>query len=157
VATRDGSKAESMSGCHWRYEDLPAHLKAKVDEVAGKKAEARRQKPGEGIREMRLAGDRRRPNKTEAAYRAEVLDRRGDAAAIHYEGMTLRMANGHRYTPDWVVVTGAGRVECHEVKGGYRLGSYQRARLAFDQVRVEFPWVVWVWAVRVKGGGWRVE
>ena len=47
-----------------------------------------------------------------------MLGRRGDAAAVHYEGLTLRMANGHRYTPDWVVVTAGGQIECHEVKGG---------------------------------------
>ena len=65
------------------------------------------------------------------------------------------MANGHRYTPDWVVVTTGGRIECHEVKGGYALHSQQRARLAFDQARVEYPWIVWVWAVKTKDG-WRI-
>jgi len=64
------------------------------------------------------------------------------------------MANGHRYTPDWVVVTAGGRIECHEVKGGYALHSHQRARLAFDQARIEFPWIMWVWAVKTKNG-WR--
>lgn len=104
------------------------------------------------------AGSGRRgrgPNKTEAAYRVQVLDRRGDVAAIHYEGLTLRMANGHRYTPDWMVVTAGGRIECHEVKGGHALHSQQRARLAFDQARVEFPWLAWTWATRTKDG-WKV-
>ncbi len=98
----------------------------------------------------------RAPNKTEARYRAEMIDRRSDIAAVHYEGLTLRMANGHRYTPDWVVVTTVGRIECHEVKGGYALQSQQRARLAFDQARVEFPWLGWVWAVKTNDG-WKVE
>ena len=81
------------------------------------------------------------PNKTEAAYRARHLVGK-DA---RYEALTFRMANGHRYTPDWVVMDGGRPVECHEVKGSYRLGSYQRARLAFDQARVEYPGIVWVW------------
>jgi hypothetical protein len=103
-----------------------------------------------------MGGERGRcPNKTEAAYRAEVLDRRNDVAAVHFEGLTLRMANGHRYTPDWVVVTEGGRIECHEVKGGYALHSQQRARLAFDQARVEFPWMGWVWAMRSRDG-WKI-
>ena len=152
-----------MSGCHFRYEDLPAHLKVQVDAimavkksgVRGQKSEFRSQesegKTGEH-RPARAAG--RSPNKTEASYRAEVIAWRTDVAAVHYEGLTVRMANGHRYTPDWVVVTASGRLECHEVKGGYALHSHQRARLAFDQARIEFPWIVWVWAVKTKNG-WR--
>jgi len=66
------------------------------------------------------------------------------------------MANGHRYTPDWVVFQDGRPVACHECKGGYALHSQQRARLAFDQVRVEFPWLRWVWAVKT-ANGWKVE
>ena len=90
----------------------------------------------------------REPNKTESDYRATYL--RGKDA--RYEALTFRMANGHRYTPDWVVFTDEGKIECHEVKGGYALGSEQRARLAFDQAKVEFPWIVWVWAKKSDGG-----
>ncbi|MEI6789360.1 MAG: hypothetical protein WCL49_12865 [bacterium] len=94
----------------------------------------------------------REPNKTESDYRATYL--RGMDA--RYEALTFRMANGHRYTPDWVVFIDGRPVACHECKGGYALGSQQRARLAFDQVRVEFPWIRWVWAVQSKDG-WKVE
>ena len=92
------------------------------------------------------------PNKTESDYRATYL--RGLDA--RYEALTFRMANGHRYTPDWVVFTDAGKIECHEVKGGYALGSEQRARLAFDQAKVEFPWIIWVWAKK-SAGRWQVS
>ena len=94
----------------------------------------------------------REPNKTESDYRATYL--RGMDA--RYEALTFRMANGHRYTPDWVVFHEGRPIACHECKGGYALGSQQRARLAYDQVRVEFPWIRWVWAVKSKGG-WKVE
>ena len=142
---------------------MPAHLRAQVDALAGKKTgsrsrnlEAKIQKPVASSQYSEVRGHRRRqPNKTEATYRTEVLGQRGDLAAVHYEGLTVRMANGHRYTPDWVVVTVGGGIECHEVKGGYALNSQQRARLAFDQVRVEFPWVAWTWATRTKDG-WRI-
>jgi len=87
---------------------------------------------------------RKGPNKTESAYLAR-LKTRPDLVSIHFEGMTFRMANGHRYTPDFVVYTAAGVVECHEVKGSYALHSQQRARLAFDQAEIEFPWATWVW------------
>ena len=145
-----------MRGCRFRYEDLPAELKAQVDALPRLRPEATPRQVS-AVPAGRMPRRRREPNKTEAAYRAEVLDRRGDLASIYYEGLTLRMANAHRYTPDWVVVTAAGRIECHEVKGGYALHSQQRARLAFDQVRVEFPSIVWVWATRDSNGGWRVS
>jgi len=138
-----------------RIEDLPPRLQAQVrTQLAGERnPEARIQNPE--VRKPEIATDsprHREPNKTEAEYRATHL--RGMDA--RYEALTFHMANGHRYTPDWVVFTGDGNIECHEVKGGYALGSEQRARLAFDQARVEFPWVVWVWAKRV-GGRWEVD
>lgn len=141
--------------CRFRYEDLPPEWKAQVDALTARQQAKPAGAPyaqGELPGIVRRNGRGREPNKTEARYRAEVLGRRGDLAAVHYEGLTLRMANGHRYTPDWIVVTTGGRIECHEVKGGRALGSHQRARLAFDQARVEFPWAMWVWAVRTKAG-----
>ena len=68
-----------------------------------------------------------------------------------YEALTFRFANGHRYTPDWVVFHDGTPVSCHEVKGAYRLHSHGRARLAFDQARVEFPGLAWVWGVVRRG------
>jgi hypothetical protein len=92
------------------------------------------------------------PNKTEAEYRRLHL-----TPDARYEALTFRFTNGHRYTPDWVVTRPDGAIECHEVKGGYRFGSHQRARLAFDQARVEWPGMVWVWATRGKRGEWEIE
>ena len=67
------------------------------------------------------------PTKTELEYKRRYLQGR-DA---RYEGVTFRMANGHRYTPDWVCQLADGQLVCIEVKGSYRLGSYQRALVAF--------------------------
>jgi hypothetical protein len=138
----------------WRYEDLPDAVRARVDAID--RAGRQPAEPASDAVAVRRRRPGRQPNKTETAYRGEVLARRQGVAAVHYEGITFRMANGHRYTPDWIVVTAAGRVECHEVKGGYALHSQQRARLAFDQARVEFPCFVWVWAVR-NGRAWVVS
>ncbi len=92
------------------------------------------------------------PNKTEARYRAERL--RGLDA--RYEAVTFRLANGHRYTPDWVVFDPDGRpVECHEIKGSYQMHSHGRARLAFDQARTEIPGLTWVWATWT-GKKWKI-
>jgi len=144
-----------------RIEDLPPRLQAQVrEQLAGEKNPPSYAKASEGmesriqnpeLRKPPLAptGGRksRGPNKTEVDYQRRHL--RGLDA--RYEAVTFRMANGHRYTPDWVVFTDGRPSQCHECKGGHALGSQQRARLAFDQVRVEFPGLVWVWAVKVKG------
>ena len=142
-----------------KIEDLPQHLQAQVRaQLDGQKCPGRPavpatmptpvQSPDRGTAAKR----HRTPNKTEADYQRHYL--RGMDA--RYEGLTFRMANGHRYTPDWVVFIDGRPVACHECKGGYALHSQQRARLAFDQVRVEFPWLKWIWAVRV-GGQWTVN
>lgn len=91
---------------------------------------------------------RRAPNKTEARYAAEAL--RGLDA--RYEALTFRLANGHRYTPDWVVFADGRPVSCHEVKGRHRFHSHQRARLAFDQAAAEFPGLTWLWATLTEKG-----
>ena len=135
-----------------KIEDLPPRLQAQVrEQIEGN----RRPKPRSQYPEVRMleSGARHRgPNKTEADYQRYHL--RGLDA--RFEAVTFRMANGHRYTPDWVVFGDGRPVACHECKGGYALHSQQRARLAFDQVRVEFPGLVWVWAVKTPAG-WQVE
>lgn len=95
---------------------------------------------------------RKGPTKTEAEFARCYLVGKG----ARFEVLTFRFANGHRYTPDWVYVE-AGRLVCVEVKGSYRLGSYQRARLAFDQAVIEWPGVRWVWAERCKDETWCVN
>ncbi|MEI8123117.1 MAG: hypothetical protein WCI20_13860 [bacterium] len=149
-----------------RIEDLPPRLQAQVRaQIAGERNPPSFAKAMEGMEvrsqnpEVRKPshapnGGRKSkgPNKTEVDYQRRHL--RGLDA--RYEAVTFRMANGHRYTPDWVVFTDGRPSQCHECKGGYALHSQQRARLAFDQVRVEFPGLVWVWAVRV-GGRWTVD
>ena len=97
------------------------------------------------------ASERRGPNKTEAEYRQYHL-RSLDA---RYEALTFRLANGHRYTPDWIVFEDGRPTQCHECKGSYALHSQQRARLAFDQARVEFHGLRWFWAVKT-ANGWEV-
>jgi hypothetical protein len=82
----------------------------------------------------------------------------GGRRTYRREGLTIHMGNGHAYRPDFVECDHAtGRVTCHEVKGAYKLGSYQRARLAFDQCRAELPGWGWVWAEKRPDGKWTVE
>jgi hypothetical protein len=95
---------------------------------------------------------RKGPNQTEMRYMFEAL--RGLDA--RYEALTVRLANGHRYTPDWVVFGGGRPIACYEVKGPYRLGSQDGARMRFDQARLEWPGVRWVWATWT-GNEWQEE
>jgi len=100
-----------------------------------------------------LYREKKTMNKTEAEYLNTYL--RGLDA--RYEAITFRLCNGHKYTPDFVVFDPLGKIsECHEVKGSYALGSQQRARLAFDQCRIEFKGIAWVWATKKKEG-WVIE
>ena len=96
------------------------------------------------------APSKKGPNATESAYRSDRLA----GLDARFEGLTINLANGHRYTPDWVVFSAGAPVECHEVKGSYRLHSHQRAKLAFDQAATEWPGVRFVWAER-SNGSWK--
>jgi hypothetical protein len=103
---------------------------------------------------------RKKPTQTELDYRTEKIDTIDDAEGIMYEGVTFRLASGHRYTPDWVYWLPLHRLHaemyCVEVKGQYRLPSYQRARLAFDQAAIEYPAVTFLWAERQPDKSWKV-
>lgn len=93
------------------------------------------------------------PNKTESEY-GRMLGMEHPGCRVIFEGMSFRMSNGHTYTPDWIVLTPDG-VLCVETKArganGYRLPSYQRAKLAFDQCKIEYSCFRWRWAERNKG------
>jgi hypothetical protein len=94
------------------------------------------------------------PNKTELAY-SYVLEMEFVGCLTYFEGLTFRLKNGHRYTPDWVLRIDDDKVMCVEVKArgknNFRQPSYQRARVMFDQCRVEWPNYVWRWAEKHNG------
>lgn len=95
----------------------------------------------------------KQPNKTEAEY-GKLLGLEFPGALIVFEGFSFRMSNGHRYTPDWVVCK-EDLLLCVEVKArgknGFRHPSYQRARLAFDQCKHDYPAIQWRWAEKFRG------
>lgn len=66
------------------------------------------------------------PNKTEAAFQADVLywrKLRGEIADYYeHDSITLRLANGVRYTPDFPVIALDGSLRFYEVKGTKRKG-----------------------------------
>ena len=103
---------------------------------------------------------------TEATVRMTKTERDAEAflrgcgayASVWFNPCVLRLRNGHRYTPDFLcdpIMQGSRRILV-EVKGAYRLGSYQRARMAFDQARIEFPEFGFLWIERTKDG-WSIK
>lgn len=98
------------------------------------------------------------PNATEREA-AAVLARLRDLGNVQHQGLLVRFANGHKYTPDLWYPAANVAAEC---KGTYSHGSRQRSRLAFDQARIERPGITWLWmeqrkASKGKAAHWRIE
>lgn len=99
---------------------------------------------------------RKKMTKTEARYFAvlKTLEEAGEITGVKFHPISFHLDNGHRYTPDFAFIDG-GRAHFVEVKGSYKLGSYQRARMAFDQVRIEWPLFGWMWVELQDDGTWK--
>ena len=128
-----------------------------------------------GVRAGRGVGDRQEPkppqtgqiqaeklskrgmNKTETRY-AQDLELRKRAGAIlwyRFEGFTLKLAPGARFTPDFAVLRLGGWLEFHEIKGFFREAAKVRIKVAADLYPFKF---IAVRAVKQRdGGGWSVE
>jgi len=106
------------------------------------------------------AKEKKKPNKTEAAYGRRLELEYPDADVV-FEPFRLNLANGHGYSPDWVVFSrqDGAIILLVETKGvgkdGFKHGSYQRAKCMFDQSKVDFPFWKWRWAEK-RGTTWTV-
>ena len=96
-------------------------------------------------------------NKTESAYRdhLEALLHAGEILWYRFEGVTLKLADGCRYTPDFVLMNREGWIECHEVKGYWQDDARVKIKVAAEM----FPFRFVALKVKAKkdGGGWSVE
>lgn len=111
----------------------------------------------------RLRQDRKGPNKTEAEFEAWLKAEWKGAAFIHAQGFTLTLANGVRYTPDFVVViwreelvTDGSQVMAFETKGFMRDDAAVKVKVA---ARL-FPWIKFHLVTKKRkkdGGGWAIE
>lgn len=141
-------------GARFFSDALPKDMNASVKkQILSMMTSDRQMRAGDVVHpQAKIAKQKRgkKMTKTEAAFNARLSAIYG-AENVHYEAITIRLANGHRYTPDFTVRH--RDTLCHyEVKGGYRLHSYQRARLAFDQARIEWPCWTFVWAEKTENG-----
>lgn len=96
-------------------------------------------------------------NKTEAAYSVHLESRKaaGDIVWFKFEGITFKLADDTRYTPDFSVMLASGQLQAHEVKGHWMDDSKVKIKVAAAMFPIEFI------AVKAKakkdGGGWAVE
>jgi len=96
-------------------------------------------------------------NKTEAAYEAHLEQLKHDGVIQWYsfEGITLKLANDTRYTPDFVVLLANGEMECHEVKSIWRDDSKVKIKVA--SALFPFRFIAVFAKPKKDGGGFRVE
>jgi hypothetical protein len=96
-------------------------------------------------------------NKTEAAYDAhlEALQRAGEIVWRKFEGLKLRLADNTFYTPDFAVMTAAGPLEAHEVKGFW--ADDARAKIKIAAALYPLRFIAVTARAKKHGGGWNVE
>jgi hypothetical protein len=96
-------------------------------------------------RTRRVAGV---PNKGEAAYgvHLEAQKRAGMITDYWFEGLTVKLANDTRFTPDYFVINADLEVELHEVKPASKGKFFARedARLKLKVCASHFPFRVFV-------------
>jgi hypothetical protein len=79
-------------------------------------------------------------NKLEGRYYLWLRRRqdRGEIESFEFEGITVKLADGARYTPDFFVELATGELECHEVKGFWREAARVRIKVAAGKYPFRF-------------------
>lgn len=95
------------------------------------------------------------PNKTEASY-MNLLAFEFPGCKISFEGISLRLDNGARYTPDVAVHTPEGLLLVEVKNAAYKHASYGRSKMAFNQCRLDYPQFQYRWAEKDKNT-WNVK
>lgn len=111
------------------------------------------------VAEQKQVVERTKQTKVEMEYGRMLAYGYPDHEIVPF-GITLRLLNGHKYTPDFIVKLPGGKLLCVEVKqrgkNGFRQHSYQRAKVMFDQCRIEYPEWDWQWTEKDKTG-WNIK
>lgn len=106
----------------------------------------------EGRMMLRQSGDTL--NKTEAAFLDHLRANHPDAAFIEPHALTLRLANGCRYTPDFILADASG-LTAYETKGHMRDDAAVKLKVAASR----FPFITFilVWRDRRAADGWGTQ
>lgn len=96
-------------------------------------------------------------NKTEKAYEdmLETMLYAGEILWYKFEGITLKLADNTRYTPDFFVMNSNGILECHEVKGFWRDDAKVKIKVAAENF--PFKFIAAKQKAKKNGGGWNIE
>ena len=127
-----------------RYQDqVAAQLYKHGSPTAPQKPTAKarlRQKAGDGL------------NKTERAFLGH-LKGLWPVGEVRSQDITLRLANGVRYTPDFVAVAPGDYFHAYEVKGFMRDDAAVKLKVA----ATAYPWISFHLVTKRKGGGWDIQ
>lgn len=95
-------------------------------------------------------------NKTEQDYAAILTIRKGAGEVLWfiYEAITLQLAPGVRYTPDFAVMLADGTFEMHEVKGHWSDVAKVKIKTAAELFPIRF--VAYRKIAKKDGGGWEL-
>jgi hypothetical protein len=99
-----------------------------------------------------------RMNRAEVEYALvlEAMKRRGDIVSWAFEAITLRLADGCRYTPDFFVVVerlGGLRLRFIEVKGKH---IWDDAKVKWRVAKEQNPWAEWEMHQKTRDGWKRI-
>ncbi len=97
-------------------------------------------------------GRGRQQNKTETRWQ-QALQADALVKEARYEAVTLRLANGVRYTPDFFVQYADGAHGFDEVKNAFVRDA---ARLKYEWARQQYPSFRWRWCQWARGR-WNVS
>lgn len=113
-----------MKNSGYKLESLPQRLREQIAGLTPSQAILQTGSAG-----PRLRQDTKGPNKTEAAFFA-YLKTIYPNDTIKEQGITLRLANGLRYTPDVFVKCKDGNIDFYEVKGFMRDDAAAKIKFA---------------------------
>lgn len=96
-------------------------------------------------------------NGTEAAYaiHLDTLKAAREIVDYWFESMTFKLADGCRYTPDFVVLMADGMIEVHEVKGHWEDDALVKIKVAAELFPFRFLAVQKI--AQKAGGGWAIR
>lgn len=96
-------------------------------------------------------------NKLEAAYEShlELRKQSGEILWYQFEGVTFKLANNTRYTPDFAVLLANREMQFHETKSYWMDGAKEKIKIAAEMFPFQF---IAVYAIPKRdGGGFRYE
>lgn len=96
-------------------------------------------------------------NATEQAYHQHLAQRlhAGEIVWFKFEGMTFKLADDTRYTPDFAVMLADGQIEIHEVKGFWTDDA--RVKIKVAAALFPFEFIAIKKKTKKDGGGWEKE